>query len=285
MLNITSKIIGLELELFQELGEKEKLVYRLIGITFFITLVLAAFSGGYFFYLIDSHFFSISMGVLVYVFIVGSTFRVLLSTNRKSLQEVGLITKTWKKFLPSLGALIRLYIVLVFSAIISFPLAAGMNPSVVEKISIQKSKELELKINSGVELLVLENIEEDIKYTHFPLATFEELINTGRVFPWLFLVFMLFLFQQILLSITRNSNTLTYQNLAALKYLELSTQNYVAAITSGFNKASSKYKVDLAEYRDYLLAKGIPKPAIPEEKNLQQVYLKDEEEVKKILQV
>jgi hypothetical protein len=285
LLNITSKIIGLELELFHELGEKEKLVYRLIGITFLITVVLASFSGGYFFYLIDSHFFSVSMGVLVYVFIVGSTFRVLLSTNRKSLQEVGLITKTWKKFIPSLGGLIRLYIVLVFSAIISFPLAAGMNPSVVEKISIQKSKELESKINSGVELLVLENIEEDLKYTHFPLATFEELINTGRVFPWLFLVFILFLFQQILLSVARNSTNLTYQNLAAAKYLELSTQNYVAAITSGFNSASSKYKVDLAEYRDYFLAKGISKPAIPEEKNLQQVYLKDEEEVKKLLQV
>ncbi len=285
MLNITSKIIGLELELFQELGEKEKLVYRLIGITFLITLVLASFSGGYFFYLIDSHFFSVSMGVLVYLFIVGSTFRVLLSTNRKSMQEVGLITKTWKKFLPSLGGIIRLYIVLVFSAIISFPLAAGMNPSVVEEISIQKSKELELKINSGEELLVLENIEEDLKYTHFPLATFEELLNTGRVFPWLFMVLILFLFQQILLSIARNSTTLNYQNLAAAKYLELSTQNYVAAITSGFNTASSKYKVDLAEYRDYLLAKGISKPAIPEEKNLQQVYLKDEEEVKKLLQV
>jgi hypothetical protein len=100
-----------------------------------------------------------------------------------------------------------------------------MNPSVVEEISIQKSKELELKINSGEELLVLENIEEDLKYTHFPLATFEELLNTGRVFPWLFMVLILFLFQQILLSIARNSTTLNYQNLAAAKYLELSSND------------------------------------------------------------
>lgn len=275
----------MELELFQQLGQKEKLVYKLIGIIYLITLGLAAFSGAFLFYLIDSHFFSVLLGGLIYLFIVGATFRVLLSTNRKSIVEVGVVTKAWKKFIPSLSGLIRLYIIFIFSVIISFPLASGMNPSLVERISSSKTKEIENKINSGEELLVLENIEEKIEYTHFPLTTFQELVYTERIFPWLGLVFGLLFFQQILIIVARNSSVFTYQNLARQNYLDLVSQNYFSLVESGIYKAESKYKLDLSEYRAQMVKKGIVTPPNPESEKQHPVYLKDEEKVRNLLQI
>lgn len=285
MLKITSKIIGLEFELFQELGENEKLVYRLVGVIYLITLGLAAFAGSFLFYLIDSHFFSILLGGLIYLFIVGSTFRVLLSTNRKSIVEVGVVTQAWKKFIPSFSGMIRLYIIFIFSVIISFPLAAGMNFSVVERISEAKTQEIEQEIKSGVELLVLENIEDDIEYTHFPLSTFEELANTGRIYPWLILVFGLLLFQQVLIILARNSTAFMYQHLATQNYKDLAVNSYFQIVVSGLDKAESKYKVDLSEYRAQLLKNGIAAPPISELEQQQLVYLKDEEKVRNLLQL
>ena len=285
MLKITSKIIGLELELFQELGEKEKLVYKLIGVIYLVTLVLAAYAGAFLFYLIDSHFFSIFLGGFIYLFIVGSTFRVLLSTNRKSIVEIGVVTKTWKKFIPSFSSLIRLYIIFIFSGIITFPLAAGMNPSIVERISSTKAEEIEKKINSGVELLVLENIGEEIEYTHFPLSTFEELVNKGRIYPWFILVFGLLLFQQILIIVARNSTAFTYQTLVTQNYKDLAAKNYFLIVGTGLDKAESKYTVDISEYRAQFLKKGIAAPVNSELAQEQLVFLKDEEKVRNLLQL
>lgn len=277
--------MGLEFELFQELGGKERLVYKLIGITFFISLSLALLSGGYFFYLVDDHLLSIFLGGVLFLFICGSTLRVLLSTNRKSMLEVGVVTKKWKRFLPSLSGIIRLYIVLIFSLILAFPLASFMNPSIVEEVYNSKSEEIEKKINSGAQLLVLSNVESDLEFTHFPLATFERLVETGGIYPWFLLVFLLLFFQQVLLSIARNTDSFVYQDLATKRYLELSSQNYDSTLRLAFATAESKFKVDLSEHRNHLERKGIVTYSNLQSEKSQVVYLKDEEKVRKLLQV
>jgi hypothetical protein len=285
LLNISSKIVGLEFELFQELGGKERLVYKLIGLTFLISLFLAALSGGYFFYLVDDHLLSIILGGGLFLFICGSTFRVLLSTNRKSMLEVGVVTKRWNKFLPSLSGLVRLYIVLIFSLITAFPLASFMNPSIVEDVYSSKLNEIEKKINSGAELLVLSNVESDLEFTHFPLATFERLIETGKIYPWFLLIFLLLFFQQVLLSVARNTDSFFYQDLATKRYLELSYRNYDLTLELAFAMAESKFKVDLSEHRDHLEKKGIVTYSDLQSEKSQMVYLKDEEKVKTLLQI
>jgi hypothetical protein len=56
-------------------------------------------------------------------------------------------------------------------------------------------------------------------------------------------------------------------------------------VVSGLDKAESKYKVDLSEYRAQLLKNGIAAPPISELEQQQLVYLKDEEKVRNLLQL
>lgn len=248
-----------------------------------IVLMLAAISGSYLFYMIDDHWYSIGLGCIVFVFLFGAIFRVILVTNRDSVLDSNSSRSKHRKLLPTSSSFLRLLIGSIFALVLAFPLAASMNHKSVLRISEAKMSEVKSKVVAKTQIFSINNLEEDIKHTHFPLAVFNELVDSGKVIPWIILVYGVIVYQQILLGRARNRKGFIYQVLARQQYIEIIGQDYQETLEYGFSFAEKKYGVDLSKEREivdlddlYPPFKVIPSPVASD-------YKEDENLLKKIL--
>jgi hypothetical protein len=283
LLKLTSRIIGLEFDLLALVGASEKKVYNAISISYIIVLMLAAISGSYLFYMIDDLWFSIGLGFFVFLFLFGAIFRVILVTNRDSVLDSNSSQSKLRKLLPTSSSLLRLLIGSIFALVLAFPLAAAVNHKLVLRISEAKMSEVKSKVESNAQIISIDSLYEDIKHTHFPLAVFDELVESGKIIPWIILVYGIVVYQQILLGRARNRKGFIYQALARQHYIEIIVQDYHETLEYGFSYAEKKYGVNLSKEREildlddfYPPFKVIPSPVASEHKE-------DEILLKKIL--
>ena len=285
MLKLTSQIIGLELHLLSQVTEKEKKVYKKIGVTYLVILGLAAIAGTYLFYMIDDHWFSMILGCLIFLFLFGAIFRVILVTNRDSILDSHGYKSKLRRLLPTMSGVLRLIIGGIFALVLAFPLASAVNHNLVMRISEEKIKEVKNEVNGSAKVIAIVDLEEDIKHTHFPLTVFIALVESNRILPWLILTFLVIIYQQMLLGKARNGKGFIYQAMAKQEYVELIREDYRLTLEHGFSFAENKFKVDLSKERDeldnddmYPPLKVIPFPT-------QWEYKEDENLVKKVLDV
>jgi hypothetical protein len=171
----------------------------------------------------------------------------------------------------------------IFALVLAFPLAAAVNHKLVLRISEAKMSEVKSKVAANAQIISIDNLDEDIKHTHFPLAVFNELVESGKIIPWIILVYGVIVYQQILLGRARNRKGFIYQALARQHYIELIGQDYHDTLEYGFSFAEKKYGVNLSKEREivdlddlYPPFKVIPSPVTSE-------YKEDENLLKKIL--
>lgn len=286
MLKITSHIIGLEIELLQGVDAKEKSIYNLICILYLSILLLATLAGAYLFYMIDDHLFSIILGGIVFLFLFSAIFRVLLITNRDSILDTYTSTSKIRNRLPTMSGLLRFVIACIFSLILAFPIASAANHKMVMRISKEKTAAIKGAMSGHTQLLSMASLKEDLKHTHFPLTVFEELTATKKVIPWLILVLVVVLTQQIMLNRARKGNSFLYQSLAKEKYVDIVSNDYRDTIEQGFTLAQQKFNVDLSKERADLDRDDMYPPFKVIPTILEQDYLdydKNEETIKKAL--
>lgn len=286
MLKITSHIIGLEIELLQGVDAKEKSIYNLICILYLSILLLATLAGAYLFYMIDDHLFSIILGGIVFLFLFSAIFRVLLITNRDSILDTYTSTSKIRNRLPTMSGLLRFVIACIFSLILAFPIASAANHKMVMRISKEKTAAIKGAMSGHTQLLSMASLKEDLKHTHFPLTVFEELTATKKVIPWLILVLVVVLTQQIMLNRARKGNSFLYQSLAKEKYVDIVSNDYRDTIEHGFTLAQQKFNVDLSKERADLDRDDMYPPFKVIPTVLEQDYLdydKNEETIKKAL--
>jgi len=283
VLKLTAHIIGLEIELLSQVEANEKKMYNLIGISYLVVLLLACISGSYLFYMIDDHLFSIILGGFVFLFLFGAIFRVLLVTNRDSILDSYTSTSKLLQYLPSMSGILRFLIAGIFALVLAFPLASAINHKMVMRISKEKIVEVKQQVNGQVQLMSINDLNEDLKHTHFPLTVFKELINSRKIVPWLILVLLLVYAQQFLLSRVRRGKTFLYQSLAKEKYVSLVSNDYFQTLNYGFSSAEKKFGVDLSKEKLELDMDDMFPPFKVIPNSIKWDYKKDEELIKKTL--
>ena len=249
-------------------------------------MLLATLAGAYLFYMIDDHLFSIILGGIVFLFLFSAIFRVLLITNRDSILDTYTSTSKIRNRLPTMSGLLRFVIACIFSLILAFPIASAANHKMVMRISKEKTAAIKGAMSGHTQLLSMASLKEDLKHTHFPLTVFEELTATKKVIPWLILVLVVVLTQQIMLNRARKGNSFLYQSLAKEKYVDIVSNDYRDTIEHGFTLAQQKFNVDLSKERADLDRDDMYPPFKVIPTVLEQDYLdydKNEETIKKAL--
>lgn len=80
------RLFGLEKDFFDELGKKERNIYRLMFVLFLIILALAGISGGYLVYMISTSIYLSLFGAVFFGFIIFSILRFSLISIERNLK-------------------------------------------------------------------------------------------------------------------------------------------------------------------------------------------------------
>ena len=207
-------VLGLEESQIQQCSQLERSLYSQAGIGFWVVVVLSALAGGLNLYYINDSFFSVALGALLFPVLLGFLYRILLISIKRPSGYFA--WSKWKRWVPDIGTAVRFLIPSVMLFLVAMPIAALLQFDEVERIAAEKRQELRALANESTAVAgFASGYSTDLEaaqHTHYPVAVYSALIQTGTTKTILLLVFGALFYPIALLYLIKMQSRFTYQD-------------------------------------------------------------------------
>ena len=243
-------LLGIDSQILQETGTKERAGYRLAGWLFagvILSMVVANAYFGYLFYegwagvFISGSFLGYIHFAVYRLAMITLTTRPL--TEKEEVQKPGILSKlkTWIK--PDAPTLFRLVFVGLIALAVSFPGSAFFYRKRVEAIQTEQREALKADLNNGIGKGLYD------PEARFPFLVFRTLLKQSG-YKLSILIWVIWIFcPLVLLSRLRNGEDMQYTRKLANLHREMAERDFYANLIEAQNHIDSEYggKINLKE--------------------------------------
>jgi hypothetical protein len=243
-------LLGIDSQILQETGPKERAGYRLAGWLFAGVFLSMVFADAYFGYLSYDGWAGVLVSGSFLGYIHFAVYRLAMITlttrpltEKEEIQKQGISTKLKSWLKPDAPNLFRLVFVGLIAMAVSFPGSAFFYLKRVEAIQTEQREVLKNEVNKGIGKGLYD------PEARFPFLVFRTLIKQPGYKLGLVLWFIWIFSPLVLLSRLRNGEDMQYTRKVAKLHGEMAERDFYANLIEAQNHIDSEYggKIKLKE--------------------------------------